>query len=382
MDAQAPGGFLRHFRDLPDPRAKNIVHRLSDLLVIAVCAVLCGAEGWVDVELFGQAKLAWLKTFLELPGGIPSHDTFGRLFARLDPAALETCFGHWIAALQGQGQRHLAFDGKSIRRSFEHAWDKSAMAHLVSVFDVAAGVSLGQLAAEGKGGELGALRELLGLVALDESTVVTIDAGGCQRDIAGAIVAREADYILALKGNQEALHAKVKTLLDEAVLEGFAGLSHGHDRQVDAGHGRVETREVWVTDEIGSLGAEALDLWPALASVAVVEAVRETPGPQGWVKTTQRRYYISSLPGTDAAAFGQWVRGHWGIENQLHWQLDVHFGEDLRRVRKDHGAENFSRLCRIALNLLKADKATKAGIKGRRHKAGWDETYLLRLLTG
>lgn len=383
MDAQATGGFLRFFRDLPDPRAANAVHRLDDILVIAVCAVLCGADTWVDVETFGHAKLPWLSTFLTLPRGVPSHDTFGRVFAALDPDAFERCFARWTAALRQSGTRLVAIDGKSIRRSFTHAWDASGMAHLVSAFATEDRLSFAQVAVAGKGQELAAMRQLLDLLALDEATVVTIDALGCQRDVAQRIVAKEADYVLAVKENQPALHAAVKRVLDEALLEDFRDLRHDRVESTDGDHGRVETRRVWVSDQAVAHLGEVAYAWPGLASVAIVESTRQVIGSSSKPPTTERRYYISSIDGPpDAKRMSEAIRGHWGIENGLHWQLDVSFGEDLRRVRKDHGAENFSRLCRIALNLLKGETTAKVGIKGKRLKAGWDEPYLLRLLTG
>jgi len=381
MDAQATGGFLRHFSDLPDPRAANAVHRLGDILIIAVCAVICGADSWVDVETFGKAKRPWLSSFLQLPRGIPSHDTFGRVFASLDPEAFERCFQRWMVALRQLGVRLVAIDGKSIRRSFEHAWDASGMAHLVSAFAAENRMTFAQIATAGKGQELAAMRQLLELLALDEATVVTIDALGCQRDIAQQIIGKEADYVLAVKENQPALHAAVKRLMDEALLESFGGLRHDYCESTDGDHGRIEKRRVWVSDQaVEHLGEVAYE-WPGLASVAVVESTRQVIG-SGKPPTTQRRYYISSIEHLNANRVGEAIRGHWGIENSLHWQLDVSFGEDLRRVRKNHAAENFSRLCRIALNLLKNEKTAKIGVKGKRLKAGWDEPYLLRLLTG
>ncbi len=383
MDAQATGGFLRFFRDLPDPRAANAVHRLDDILIIAVCAVICGADTWVDVETFGNAKLPWLSTFLALPRGVPSHDTFGRVFAALDPDAFERCFQRWMAALREPGQRLVAIDGKSIRRSFAHAWDASGMAHLVSAFAAENRLTFAQVAAAEAGQELAAMRRLLDLLALDEATVVTIDALGCQRDVARQIVARDADYVLAVRANQPTLHAAVKRVLDEALLEKFAALRHDCFESTSGGHGRIETRRVWVSDEaVAHLGAVAY-AWPALASVAVVESTRAVTGSgKPPAAAAERRYYISSIEQPDARRMGAAIRGHWGIENSLHWQLDVSFSEDLRRVRTDHAAENFSRLCRIALNLLKNEKTAKVGVKGKRLKAGWDEPYLLRLLTG
>jgi len=377
MDGQATASLLRFFEDLADPRGKNIIHKLHDILVIAICAVICGADGWVEVEAFGQSKQSWFKRFLDLPGGIPSHDTFGRVFARLQPDAFEKCFTAWIAAVAGgSGGKLLAIDGKSIRRSFEHGWDKSGMAHLVSAFVSENQMVFSQVAVEGKDNEIAAITRLLNMLDLADATV-SIDAIGCQRAIARQIAERQGRYVLAVKENQPSLHAKLKALLDEAILDDFAGMKHGYFEQTDGDHGRIELRRAWVTDQVQHLGELTQD-WPSLASVAVVESQRQVVGGK---TSTERRYFISSLSGTDAQRFGQSVRGHWSIENQLHWSLDMSFREDERRVRKGHGAENFSRLCRLALNLLKRDKSVKIGVHGKRLKAGWDEHYLLRLLT-
>lgn len=378
MDAQATGDFARFFDDLPDPRGPNLIHKLPDILVIAICAVICGADGWAEVELFGKSKREWFRTFLDLPGGIPSHDTFGRLFARLDPEALERCFMAWTAALAGTtGGKLVALDGKSLRRSFEHAWDKSGMTHLVGAFVAENEMVFGQLAVEDKSNEIEAIPRLLALLDLTDATV-TIDAIGCQKEIARQITEGGGDYVLGLKENQKTLHGKVRLLLDEAILDGFAGMSHGVFEQTDGDHGRIETRRVWVTDEVYHL--RGIGDWPKLASVAVVESRRQDLSDAEGKVSVERRYYISSLQGVDARRMAQVIRSHWGIENKLHWQLDISFREDERRIRKGHGAENHSRLCRLALNLLKRDKTTKAGLHGKRLKAGWDHDYLLKLL--
>jgi predicted transposase YbfD/YdcC len=381
MDVHATGGVLRFFLGLPDPRAANVIHKLHDVVVLAVCGVICGAGGWAEVEMFAKSKLAWFKTFLDLPGGVPSHDTFGRVFAALCPDASERCFVAWVAGVaQVSGGRLIAIDGKAIRRSFEHAWDKSGMAHLVSAFVAENHMVFGQVAVADKSNEIDAIPKLLALLDLEGATV-TLDAIGCQRNVAREITERGADYVLALKQNQPALHAKVKALLDEAILGGFADMGHGHVEQSGTAHGRVEQRRTWVTDEVNWLGRDLIEQWPGLSSIAAVESVRQDLGDLTGKVTTDRRYYISSRTGTDAKAMHDAVRGHWAVENRLHWQLDVSFGEDQRRIRKGHGAENFSRLCRVALNLLKRDKSVKIGVHGKRLKAGWDEHYLLRLLT-
>lgn len=380
MDGQATGGTLRFFADLPDPRAHNVIHKLHDILVIAICAVICGADGWAEVAEFGNSKQAWFKTFLDLPGGIPSHDTFGRVFARLNPDAFERRFVAWTSALPSTtgGTRLIAIDGKAIRRSFEHAWDTSGMAQLVSAFVDANHIVFGQLAVAAHGNEIETIPRLLALLDLTGATV-TIDAIGCQTEIARQVVEAEGDYVLAVKQNQPTLHRKVKTLLDEAIIDGFDGIRHDRFESVDGDHGRVEQRRVWVTDEVHWLGEELLDHWPGLATVAAVECRREEVG--SGKTSSERRYFISSLKRLDARAMADAMRRHWSVENQLHWQLDVSFNEDQRRIRKYHGAENFSRLCRLALNLLKRDKSVKIGVHGKRLKAGWDEPYLLRLLT-
>ena len=381
-----------YFSDLPDPRSPmGRRHVLSDMLTIAICAVICGADGWVQIQEFGESKREWFATFLELPHGIPAHDTFGRVFGLLDPDAFERCFMAWSAAMAGSSAGKLvSFDGKSLRHSFAHAWDKSGMAHLVSAFAGANRVVLGQLAVahvrpgegdeERRGNEITTLPKLLELLDLRGATV-TIDAIGCQRAVAEKVLSRGADYVLCVKDNQPTLRAKAKALLDEAVLEGAQGICGGPGgfyQEVDGDHGRIETRRVWATDQVDSLG-KLLTQWPELRSIAAVERVREVIGGK---TETERHYYISSLPGCDARRMAEAVRGHWGIENRLHWHLDVSFGEDDCRIRKDHGGENFSRLRRISLNLLQKEATLERGIKTKRLRAGWDHDYLLKVLTG
>jgi predicted transposase YbfD/YdcC len=372
-------GFLRFFEEIPDPRGCNAIHQFTDILVLAFCGVMCGSQGWVDVEIFGKSKLEWFKTFLALPAGIPSHDTFGRVFAVIDPDAFEKCFIAWMSSVVSLGEgKLLAIDGKSIRRSFERGWDKSGMTHLISAFVAANPMVFSQLAVKDKENEITAIPKLLELLDLSGS-VVSIDAIGCQRDIAQQIVGAGGDYLLAVKENQPALHEKVTGLLDELILESTStpgqALAHGYTQSVDGNHGRIETRRLWVTDQVQHVKLDSP--WPALSSVAVVESRRELSGKT----SVERRYYISSLQGTDASAMLSYIRSHWAIENNLHWQLDVTFREDEKRIRVGHAAENFSRLCRMALNRLKADKTTKASIHTKRLKAAWDDYYLFKLLT-
>lgn len=369
-----------HFGDLPDPRrAQGRRHRLSDMIVIAVTAVICCADSWSDVADFGNAKMKWFKTFLDLPHGVPCCDTFERVFARLDPEGFEKCFMRWTAALsESSSGKLVAIDGKRIRRSFDHAWDHSTATHLVSAFVHDNATVLGQLAVDCHDNEIIAIPRLLELLDCS-GAVVTIDAMGCQTAIAGKIVESGGDYVLAVKNNQPALHDAIQRNLDEMILENFAGVRHGCVQSVDGDHGRIETRKLWITDQLDNwLDAPTRDRWKNLRSVAVVESTREIPGKP---PSTQRRYFISSLAGTDARRMARCVRGHWSVENKLHWVLDVSFAEDQARQRKDHSAENFSRLRRIALNLLRRERVKKRGIKGKRLNAAWDHDYLLKLLT-
>jgi predicted transposase YbfD/YdcC len=369
---------LRFFSLLPDPRAANVRHRLVDLFTLALCAMICDADGWDDIADFAKAKAAWFATFLDLRHGVPCADTFRRVLSRLDPEAFEQCFMRWMGAVVEQSQgRLLAVDGKSIRRSFAQGWDKSGMAHLISVFATHNGQTLAQLKTPGKGGELEGIGQLLGLIDLRGATV-SIDAIGCQKSIARQITHAGGDYLLAVKENQKTLHHRVQVEMDDLIRSRFQGLWHDRHEETDAGHGRIETRRVWVTDQLSWL-RQAKD-WPALRSVVVVEADREVIGQN---PSVERRYYITSLA-PDAQTLGRAIRGHWGIENGLHHVLDVSFHEDQSRIRRGHGPQNVSRLRRIALNLLKsADAHTKRkSIKGRRKIAGWDHQFLLRLITG
>ena len=379
MEVKVPGEILRVLSEVPDPRGPNVRHKLSEVLTLALFAVLCGADGWVAVVTYAVAKEAWLRTFLELPGGIPSHDTFGRVFARLDPVAFEACFLRWVAALvELSGGKLVAIDGKTLRGSLEGAWDQAGMAHMVSAFVQANHLILGQVKTAGKGQEIAGIEQLLGLLDL-AGAVVTIDALGCQRHIAKLIQEAQADYLLHVKANQGTLYAKVQSLLTQAVGGKLpAGVSTDTCQSVTRGHGRIETRTVTVLWG-GDLGPTLTARWPGLKSLALVERTREVGGKV----SHERHHYISTLDGRHSARqFLDYARGHWSIENNGHWQLDVSFREDARRIHKDHGPENFSRLCRIGLNLLKSEKTHKAGIAIRRQACGWDNQYLLKVVAG
>ena len=380
MEEQASLGIPRAFADLPDPRKANSRHALLDILTIALCAVICGANDWVAVVAYAKSKEAWLRTFLPLHSGIPSHDVFGRVFARLNPEKFEACFRNWISALEelSGGQlagKTVAIDGKSIRRSYEHAWDKIGMAHMVSVFVQENQICFAQLKAESKGGEYDTIKKILEMIDIKNATV-TIDALGCNIDVAQIIREAKGDYLLQIKENQPTLLSKVATLFNEAVLEKFKDLRHGTATTVDGDHGRIETRTIHVIWDVKHLGDLAKQ-WPGLRSLVMIEATREVNEKT----SVEKHYYISSLDRRHKAeTILARARGHWSIENNLHWQLDVSFGEDDRRLRKGHGAENFSRLTRIALTLLKKETTLKIGIENKRKVCGWDNNYLLKVI--
>ena len=371
----APRGVLRYFSAMEDPRTnQGKRHDLLGMIVIALCAVICGAEGWTEVEQFGNCKLKWFRTFLNLPHGIPSHDTFGRVFARLDPEQFERCFLKWIRSLAGRRQgRLVAVDGKTLRRSFDSAGKKAAI-HMVSAWCQSNQMVLGQLATEAKSNEIKTVPKLLDMLDL-KGAVVTADALNCQKTVARKALARQADYVLQVKGNQGRLHEDLKLLFKEGLRDDCQGIPTAYAEETNGGHGRIETRRLWSTWEVDWFADR--QKWKGLASFICIECDCQRDGK----RTVQRRYYISSLDGRDAERLLALVRGHWSIENQLHWSLDVQFGEDDRRIRQGNAAEIYSRLCRVALNLLKADTSVKLGIKGKRLTAGWDHDYLLRLIT-
>lgn len=366
--------LMAHFSVLVDPRVdRTRRHSLNDILVIAICGFVCGVDNWVELEFFGKTKERWFKQFLELPNGIPSHDTFGRVFGALDPTTFSRCFMNWMKAVAEVTDGDIiAIDGKTLRRSFDHAAKKSAI-HMVSAWSTLNGVVLGQVKTDEKSNEITAVPKLLELLRV-EGCIVTLDAMGCQRELAQQIVDKGGDYVISLKGNQETLLAEVERLFNEAREEGFETVPYAYEETLEKDHGRLERRRYWVTARIDSVKRAAR--WACLNSVGMVEAERTVKG----VTSTEVRYFISSLPGDDAKKFGAAVRRHWEVENSLHWVLDVAFREDESRIRKDNAPENVAMLRHVALNLLKADKTTKAGVQTRRKKAGWDENYLARLL--
>jgi len=374
MDAKAPCGALRFFRPMNDPRKnRGIRHRLPDMIAIAITAVICNADGWEDIEMFGKCKAKWFATFLDLPHGIPSHDTFARVFAKLDPDEFESCFRQWMAHLSDTSQgRLIAVDGKTLRHSFDTASEKTAL-HMINAWCTTNQSVLGQMVCGTKENEIPVLPRLLKLLDLN-GAIVTADAMHCQKKTAKVIRQGKGDYLLQVKDNQPSLHENIELLFDQGLTDDCRGVRYDFAETTEAGHGRIETRRCWCSDDI--VGVAPSDDWPDLKTVVCVERIRRI----GTETTRKRHYYISSLP-ADAETLLSCSRNHWGVENQLHWRMDVVFHEDARRIRKDHAAENYTRLSRIALNLLKADTSVKASIRQKRKLAGWDHDFLLNLIT-
>lgn len=365
--------LTNHFAELSDPRIeRQKLHQLKDILVIAICAMLCGADNWVEIERFGKAKAAWFTNMLGLAQGIPSHDTFGKVFAALDANQFEACFIRWMQAIVSRlAGKLIAVDGKRVRNSHDSAQGKSAI-HLVGAYASEMGLLLGQIKTEDKSNEITAIPALLSQLAL-AGCIVTIDAMGTQKAIAKQVIEQEADYVLSLKGNQSTLHQDVALYFEQPPAKAKERWTCFESIEKD--HGRIERRKVTATDAIDWLTVH--HDWPGLTSIVKVESQRTI----GEHTQQEIRYFISSLP-PDAAKLAYAIRAHWCIESQLHWSLDVTFREDYSRVRIDHAAENLGLLRRIALNLLKQEKTAKVGIKCKRLQAGWDENYLLKLLQG
>ena len=369
------GGALgAHFSSLEDPRADNKRHQLLDMIVIVICAAICGADGWEDVELFGRSKQKWFKRFLELPHGIPSHDTFGRVFALLDAEQFQRCFIHWIQAIHQitQGQV-IPIDGKKLRRSHDRRLGKEGI-YMVSAWASENGVVLGQYKVDDKSNEITAIPELLDMLEL-AGCIVTTDAIACQREIAEKVIENEADYVLAVKKNQKHLYQALHGLF--AYPDEMAQVDLDYDKTVDKDHGRLEVRECWTTSDAGYLDYIAqLSEWKGLQSITMVKSVRQI----GSKRSAKVPYFISSLE-SDARLMLHAVRTHWEIENKVHWVLDLVFREDDCRIRTGNAAQNFAVFRHIALNLLRQEKTAKRSIRAKRLKAGWDHDYLLKVLT-
>jgi len=369
------GPIVFYFSEVEDPRSDNKRHLLVDIIVIAICAAICGADTWTDVELFGQSKERWFRTFLELPHGIPSHDTFSRVFALIDAEQFQESFRNWIAAVEERTEGEIiALDGKQLRRSHDKAEEKKAI-YMVSAWASENSMVLGQRKVDDRSNEITAVPQLLEMLEV-AGCIVTTDAMNCQVETAKKVIENDADYVFVVKDNQPRLLEAIQGLFDDP--DEMRWVDTDYDQTVDGNHGRLETRRCWTTSDpeylayIGSLAD-----WPGLQSIGVIEAKRTIQEET----SIKRRYFISSLE-SNAKKLLHAVRTYWGIENKLHWVLDLAFREDESRVRKGNGPQNFAVLRHIALNLLKREDTAKISIRAKRKKAGWDNDYLLKVLIG
>ena len=373
--------FLSYFSDLNDPRVRdrNLRHKLDDIFAITILAVICGADNWVEIAAFAGAREAWLRGFLELPHGVPSHDTFGRVFSCLDAAKFEQCFAQWAHSLpqlmQDEGsirKEIIALDGKTSRGSHNRRKGQKPL-HLVSAWACDQGLVLGQVSTAEKSNEIEAIPRLLGMIAV-ENSIVTIDAMGCQQDIAVQIRRQKADYILNLKANQPSLLRVVKSAIEKAENKTFEGTPYLRQIEKIKDHGRIETRRYTLLSCNKNLLRDAR--WPGLQSVGMVEVKRT----ENHETTRSVRYFLTSLQYNQMADFMRGVRNHWHIEINLHWSLDVSFYDDKNRARTGNAQENLSIIKRIALNMLSNEQTAKIGLKAKRKKAGWNNDYLKKII--
>jgi predicted transposase YbfD/YdcC len=362
-----------HFTEVEDPRSKNVSHLLIDIITVAICALISGADGWVEIETYGNAKIYWFKQFLDLRHGIPSHDTFGRVFAQLDPKQFRESFLRCVKAIADLMEEHIAIDGKMLRRSHDRAKDKAAL-HMVSAWSSKNSMVLGQEKVRDKSNEIIAIPELLELLDL-ANCIITIDAMGCQTKIAQKIVESDADYVLGLKKNQGKLYEIVEVLFSDP--DEIQAAKCDYHRKINKGHGRIEIRKCWATsaEEYLNYIEQELGHWEGLQSLIMVKSERRINGV-----SSETRFYIASLP-PDAKNLLHVIRSHWGIENKLHWVLDMSFREDESRVRQGNATENLAIMRHLCLNLLKKEETAKCGIKAKRLLAGWDMNYLLKVLS-
>ena len=372
----AAGSLLERFRSIDDPRIERTrQHILLDILAIAVCATICGAEGFTDYADYGRAKHAWLRTFLELPNGIPSHDTFGRVFGMLNPKTFEACFLAWTSEIAERlSGQHVAIDGKTVRGSLDQRSGTPAL-HVVSAWAAEQRLVLAQSSsgdtASGHGNEHEQIPALLEMLVL-KGAIVTIDAAGAYVPIVAAITEQKGEYLIALKQNQPTLHAEAVAAIAAMRAGEHPRVAQGSDQQVDKGHGRIEIRRCFV---IESARARS-DQWPKLRSYVLVESERHI----GTTITVEQRYYLTSLP-AEAHVINRLIRAPWGIENSVHWVLDVVMGEDANRTRVDRAPKNLALMRKCVLNLLRRETSSKRGIKGKQKNAAWDHAYLLKILT-
>lgn len=368
MTAKPTPSIIHHFSNIQDPRInRQKKHQLKDIFFISLCAMICGADNWVAIEEFGLAKEDWFTEQLGLEYGIPSHDTFGEVYAAIDSEQFSDCFSNWVADLASLTDGEvIAIDGKCLRRSVDKASKKAAI-HMVSAWAQHNSLVLGQVKVDDKSNEITAIPKLLSRLDI-AGAVVTVDAMGCQKKIAEQIKQQNGDYVFSLKGNQGTLHDDVKTYFTSSLSPAIASVSY------DGEHGRIETRTIRATSDIAWL--QERHNWNGLQSIIAITSKREI----GDKMTEETRYFISSLGADDPKRLERVVRAHWSIENNLHWVLDVAFDEDSNRTRKGHSASNMAVIRHIALNLIKSEKSSKVGIKTKRLKAGWDNEYLMRIL--
>ncbi len=368
--------LLRHFEKIDDPRTEYLIeHQLLDIIAITICAVICGAESWGEIEEYGYSKQQWLQKFLALPNGIPSRDTIRRLFAQLDPEQLQSCFLSWIKTIAQLTEGEIiAIDGKTLRHSYDRGKNKGAI-HMVSAWASENSLVLGQVKVKEKSNEITAIPQLLKFLEI-QGCIVTIDAMGTQKEIANLIIEQGGDYILSLKGNQGNIHQDVEQLFNWGHKTNFENIPHEAYQTINKGHGRIEIRRHWLLSSVEHL----IDahLWSGLKRVGMIESERKIEGKPS---TIERRYYLLSLDG-GVERFAQAVRSHWCIENRLHWCLDVAFNEDDSRIPSGYAPENMSLIRHIALNLLSKETSVRAGKKAKRKKAGWDNAYLAKVLAG
>ncbi len=367
------------FGDLTDPRInRNLRHPLVNIITISICAIICGCDDFCSIEEYGNAKEEWFKGFLDLKHGIPSHDTFSDVLNRLKPKEFSQAFTQWVSQLRNLKGDIVSIDGKCMRGTLDKASGASAI-HLVSAWSVKNNPCFGQanfrLTVNEKSNEITAIPLLLDLLDIKSATV-TMDAMGCQFAIADKIVDAQADYVLALKGNQGEFHDDIKLFLETNLASKFEKLSHTVSKITNGDHGRIEQRNVWLTSDVKWL-IERHPRWKSIKGIAIVDSTREVQGKV----SHEQRLYITSHGNKDAKFIASAIRSHWFVANKLHWQLDVSFNEDKNRLRNGYGAENFSMMNKIALNLLKNEKSVKIGVKTKRLKAGWDESYMMKVLT-
>lgn len=379
-DARDAGGvaeavcFLKHFSDLPDPRQRGkVLYPLDEVLLLSLLAVLAGAETFADIARFGDRKLAFLRRFRPFRDGTPAHDHLGDIFASLDAAQFQRCFAAWVGALLGSTAEVIAIDGKTSRRSAGKSTGQAAI-HMVSAFAARQKLVLGQVKVSEKSNEIIAIPQLLAMLAI-EGAIVTIDAMGCQRDIAQAIIDRKADYVLALKGNQGSLREDVEVFVAEQTAAGFPDSVSSRAETIDADHGRIETRTTTVIHDVGWL--QQRHGWPALRGIVIVESRRELPAPTRKIER-ETRFCITSLT-LPAQQLGPIIRSHWAIENSLHWVMDMTFRDDECRVRTEHAPANFTTIKHIAHNLIRRAPG-KDSLRLRRKVAAWDDAFLASLI--